>query len=438
MNIEFFALFPPTTHFNIPMPDANRVLRSLSRSGGLSTVSATYSLIMECLETVLPTANTYSAMRGDINVLCNWSWLVKGKDIIDLNLNDMNEFISFCNNPPESLIARYPSPLIDPKLSDKQFVVANPQWKPFVNRNPQKPYKRTEKSLKAQLSNLSFIFTYFEDMEYGGRNIAAVALRRLTSAVKKELKQDRSEMQHKGLSTLQTNYLFKAVEQMAKDDPQKHERTRFIIHLMVFCYPRISEICARAGYSPVFGDFEQHRTFESNEVYYSFYVPNSKGGKTRKILCAPILIEALKRYRHSRGLGYTFPTVDDESPLFVRHRAATRGREVSIVDANLGVDHMGDIIQSVFDYTADLLMSDGYDVESRQIRTMTPHSLRHTGITIDLSSGRDPHHIMLDAGHSSEATLAIYTSKRTEHRVASLTQKSKFLQSIIKPNHTIE
>lgn len=435
MTLEFFPLFPPSTHFNIPMPDANRVLRTLSRNGTLKSVHTTYGMIMECLETVLPIANTYNAMRGDINTLCNWAWLIKQKDIIDLSLADMNEFISFANNPPLELIGSFSSSVIDQKQSDDTYLVANALWKPFVNRTPQKQYKRTEQSLKAQLSNLSYMFTYFEDVEFAFKNPAAVALRRLSSAVKKDLRHDRSEMKHKGLSTLQTNYLFKAVELMAKESPKKHERTRFIIYLMVFCYPRISEVCARSGYSPIMGDFEEHRAFNDNETYYSYYIPNSKGGKTRKVICAPILIEALKRYRQSRGLGYSFPTPDEDSPLFVRHRAATRGREASVVDANLGIDHMGDIIQEVYEKTGDLLLEDGFDVESRLIRTMTPHSLRHTGITIDLSSGRDPHHVMLDAGHSSEATLAVYTSKRTEHRAASINKKSAFLQSVIKPNH---
>lgn len=433
MDTEFYPLFPPVTHFNVPMPEANLTLRKLQKTPRLGTVGATYQMIMECLETVMATPTTYNAIRGDINTLCNWAWLVQEKDIIELTLADLNAFINFCNAPPAHLIGKYSASLIDQAKSDAEYIEANPNWRPFVNRDSAKRYQRAEASLKAQLSNLSFVFTYFEDVEYSFRNPAAVALRRLTAGVKKDLRPDRSDVGHKGLSSLQLNYAFQAAEKLAEEEPAKHERTRFLLFLMVFCYPRVSEVSARPGYSPVMGDFEQHRMSDTNETYATFYIPHSKGGKTRKVVCAPALIDALKRYRQFRGLGATFPTPDDESPLFVRHRAATRGRDVSIVDANLGVDQISDIVSTVFERAADMMLVEGYDVDSAQLRKLTPHSLRHTGISIDLNAGRNPRHVMLDAGHSSESTLTIYQSKRSEFRAESVGLKADVLQGIVKP-----
>ncbi len=432
MQVNFYPLFPPSTHFDVPMPDANRLLRELSKQPGMDTVYGTYAQIIDCLETVLPTANTYNSIRGDINVLCNWAWQIKRKDIIDLSLKDMNEFIDFCNKPPKHLIGDYSASLLNQKKSDSRFVVVNPNWRPFVCRTGSK-YQRSESTLKAQLSNLSFVYIYFEDMEWSYRNPAAIAMRRLSSAVKNDLKPDRAEVGHKGMSTLQINYLFKALDLLVKKEPSKHERTRFLMLLMIFCYPRISEVSARPGYSPVMGDFEQHRSPLTDEVYYTFFIPNSKGGKSRKVICAPLLIKSLRRYRASRGLGDTFPMPDDNEPLFIRHRPGTHGRDSNTIDANLGISQIGEIVAEVFTLTSELLEKDGYEIDGAQMRTLTPHSCRHTGIQIDLASERDPRHVMLDAGHSSEATLSIYESKRTERRYSTVEGKNTHLGQLIKP-----
>ncbi|MBF4341269.1 site-specific integrase [Vibrio anguillarum] len=430
-NIVFYPLYPPASHFDVPMPDANILLRRLSKDG-MESVTQTYFYVMQCLETVLPTKNTYNAMRGDINILCNWSWLVAKKDIIDLSLKDINEFIIFCNSPPKELIGKYSASLIDAKKSMSDYVEVNPNWSPFVNHNFPAPYKRTEQTLKVQLSNLSFVYTYFEDVEYSFRNPAAVALRRMTSAVKQNLKHDRSEVGDKGLSSLQLSYVLDGIDKLAMENPEKHERTRFLFYLLIFCYPRISECSARAAYSPLMGDFEYHRRLENQDTYFTFYIPNSKGGKSRKVICAPILIEALIRYRRHRGLS-DLPTSNEETPIFVRHRPGTHGREKNMIDANLGTDQIAALVKEVFQYVANALEVDGYTVDADDLRANhTTHSLRHTGIQIDLSSGRDKTHIMLDAGHASESTLAIYTSKRTEFRAESVQLKNNFMSKVIK------
>lgn len=429
-NLEFYPLLPPVTHLHVPMPDANRILRSVSVNG-INTVYETYQHIMELLECLTGTPTTFNAVRGDINILLNWAWLVVKKDIIDLTITDFNQFISFCNKPPAHLVSKFSASIIDEKKSDPTYVEPNPLWKPFVNRNLPHEYKRKETSLKAQLSNLSTLYIFFEDIEYCFRNPAAVALRRLTSHYKHELKPDRSELDDKGLSSLQLSYMLKSVETMALSDPAKYERTRFLIYFLIFCYPRISECAARAGYTPSFADFEQHRHFQSMETYFTFYIPFSKGNKSRKVVCSPILIDALVRYRRHLGLS-DLPTKEDtDQPLFVRHRASSHGRDAHIVNANLSSDRIADLVDEVYQFAADSLLNDGYPVDSAELRTFTTHSLRHTGISLDINSGRAIRHIMLDAGHASEATLRIYESNRVEFRAESILVKDQFMTDFI-------
>ncbi|MFA0648413.1 hypothetical protein AB4620_22850, partial [Vibrio cyclitrophicus] len=64
-------------------------------------------------------------------------------------------------------------------------------------------------------------------------------MRRLTSSVKVALKHERREVGHKGMSALQVSHLLSTVERIAKENPDKYERSRLIIYLMLFCYPRI-------------------------------------------------------------------------------------------------------------------------------------------------------------------------------------------------------
>lgn len=431
-HVEFYPLLPPVTHISVPMPDANRILREVDRSG-VHTAYATYEHIMDLLESVAGTPNTYNSMRGDINLLLNWAWLVAKKDIINLSITDFGSFIEFGNNPPANLISRYSASLIDESKSDDRYVVVNSHWRPFVKRNPEGTYKRVQASLKIQLSNLSNLYTYFEDIEYSFRNPAAIAMRRMTSSYKSQLRHNREELNDKGLSSLQLEYVFQTVELMAKEDPHKYERSRFLIYFLVFCYPRISECSARAGYSPVMGDFEQHRHFRSNEAYFTYYIPHSKGGKSRKVICSSILIEALTRYRLFLGLS-ELPTKDEMTPLFIRHKAPKNGREAHQVNANLGSDQIAQLVKEVFGLAGDRMIIDGYLVDGRELHGFTTHSLRHTGIQIDISSGRDKTHIMLDAGHSSEATLRIYTSNRVEFRAESMIKKDIFMSDFLSIN----
>jgi integrase len=424
--IEFYVLLPPPAYIHVSMSHVNLILRDLSRT--IPQASSTYQHIIDCLEEVAETANTYNALRGDINTLLNFSWFVLGKDITELSRKDFQRFIDFCNAPPEHLIGKYSSTIIDAKLSTVDYVEINKNWTPFVNRNMPEPYKRTLASLKAQLSNLSYMFTYFEDIEYSHRNPAAIALRRMTSAVKRNLKVDRSEIEIKSLNSVQLQFAFNTVERLAKENPEKHERTRFLFHFLIYCYPRVSETSARPGFSPLMSDFRLNRPQSgSNEGgYCTFFIPNSKGGKSREVIVSPDLLKALTRYRRYLKLS-DFPQPSEKVPLFVRHRAATHGRQASIVDANLSAGRLASIIKDLFADTAKALEAGGYTQDADEIRNLTCHACRHTGITIDILSGRPRHEIMQCAGHSSEATLARYQSKRSEFRAASASLKDNYL-----------
>ncbi|NMU52575.1 site-specific integrase, partial [Vibrio parahaemolyticus] len=95
------------------------------------------------------------------------------------------------------------------------------------------------------------------------------------------------------------------------------------------------------------------------------------------------------------------PSPTDDEPLFVRHRAASHGREEGVLNANLGIRQIREIIQEVLDKTAARFEKDGLMEDAAEIRVLTVHSIRHTGISHDIANGRPLQHVQADAGHES-------------------------------------
>lgn len=77
---------------------------------------------------------------------------------------------------------------------------------------------------------------------------------------------------------------------------------------------------------------------------------------------------------------------------------------------------------AVFEQAASLAEQDGFDQDAAEMRTLTPHSIRHTGITHDINlHGRPLSHVQADAGHDSIDTTSKYlhTGNRERHESAS-------------------
>ena len=74
---------------------------------------------------------------------------------------------------------------------------------------------------------------------------------------------------------------------------------------------------------------------------------------------------------------------------------------------------------------ADLALEDGFEQDAQEMRQMTPHSIRHTGITHDINlNGRPLSHVQADAGHDSIDTTSQYlhVSKTERHETAARKQ----------------
>jgi len=382
-----------------------------------------YELTLDYLSELQSNPNNFKTARSEITTFLIWCWDLQGLRLAEVTRRQMNQFIQWCHQPPLPLIGNAQRPHF---LSDKGLGlrVPNPLWRPFVHRQPKQSllpagtqgYQRKASATKNQLAVLSSYYQFLNDEEYCDRNPAALAMRR--GRFKESPLSAEQDEEIKALSPLQLSYLLETLDQLAAADPARHERTRFLVILLFSTYARISEISARPGYAPV---MSQIRRDKHNETW-GFFIPQSKNGKARTVAVSDALLHALIRYRRFLGLP-ELPAPNEQIPLLVRHKPAQHGRDSKNLNANLGINAIREEVERVYQLTAERLLQQGHHQDAAELRTMTVHSLRHTGISCDLEKGRALHHVMADAGHQDIGITSRYISASRTERYESARHK---------------
>ncbi|MEH6578853.1 MAG: site-specific integrase [Amphritea sp.] len=363
--------------------------------------------------------NNYKTYRSELTTFLHWAFDAEGVSVADITRRVLVRYIDYCSKPPAALIAyrNVAQFVLNKDLGERQ---PNSLWRPFLGKKRdgiEQPYKITDKALKTKLAILSSFFAYLINEEYTERNPAMVLMKngRFKSAAQSQVMHEDDE-EIRSFSELQWSYVIATAEKLASHDPDEHERTLFLISLMYGCYLRISEAAARPGFSPVMGQFRR----DSKTGVWGFHIPRSKGGKKRTVAVSNQLLKALKRYRRYLSLSQ-LPIPNEDAPLFVRHRAAGRGRDAGLLNANLGIRQLREEINAVFSKAADAAHKDGLEQDALEMRQMTPHSIRHTGISHDINLNNRPlSHVQADAGHDSIDTTSQYlhTTRVERHESA--------------------
>jgi integrase len=200
--------------------------------------------------------------------------------------------------------------------------------------------------------------------------------------------------------------VIETAEIMAAEDPVVHERTLFIMNALFAMYLRISELVASDRWQPQMGHFQPDQ--EGNW----WFVTVGKGNKEREISVSDAMLEALKRYRKSRGLP-SLPAPGEASPLI--HKTRGRGGITS-------TRQIRGIVQKCFDCAADKMRQEGLQEDAQRLGTATVHWLRHTGISEDVKH-RPREHVRDDAGHGSSAITDRYIDVERAERHASARRK---------------
>ncbi len=339
--------------------------------------------------------DTFSTYRREIEHYLHWSWIVAGKSIKEAVREDIEAYVEFARQPPASWIG---------KKNVSRFVerggerLPNSDWRPYVGQGE---YVVSQAALQSLFSVLSSFFNFLIQENYLSAN--PVSQMRQKS---KFLRKHQSQGKIRRLSPLQWDYVIEAAEQMAKNDPQTHERTLFIMNALFAMYLRISELVETPRWQPQMGHFQIDQ--EGNW----WFVTVGKGNKEREISVSDAMLEALKRYRKSRGLP-ALPSPGEPSPLI--HKTRGKGGITS-------TRQIRGIVQKCFDQAADRMRSEGFPEEAERLGDATVHWLRHTGISEDVKH-RPREHVRDDAGHGSSAITDRYIDVERAERHASARRK---------------
>ncbi len=339
---------------------------------------------------------TFESYRREIERLIQWAWLVDKKSVLDLKRQDVENYIQFCLDPPKAWIG---SKKVSRFITHNGNRIPNPEWRPFVvtvskadHKNGLKPekknYQLSQKATREIFTVLSSFYNYLALEEKVSTNPIA-----LIKQKSKYIQKQQHQAQVMRLSEKQWQTCLDTVKHMAKDAPDKHERTLFIISALYLLYLRISELCASDRWTP------EMRHFYQDSLGCWWFKTVGKGNKMRDIAVPDDMLAALKRYRLSMQLT-PLPSINDQSPLLPKEKgkgSMSSGR------------HIRRLVQDCFDQTMLVLRNTGFSTEADSFESATVHWLRHTGISDDINlRGRPVAHVRDDAGHSSSAITDRY------------------------------
>lgn len=357
--------------------------------------------------------STFESYRRELERLIQWSWLVNKKSILLLKREDIENYIVFCLNPPKSWIG---TKRVARFIDRGGIRVANLKWRPFVatvtkqnfkhGKKPDKNnYQLSQKAIREIFAVLSSFYNYLLLDEKISSN--PVALIRQKSKYLQKRQQQSPVMR---LTERQWLFCFETVKQLAIENPEKHERTLFIISALYLLYLRISELVASNRWIPMMKHFYQ----DSNGSWWFKIV--GKGNKMREIAVSDDMLSALKRYREKMSLA---PLPSSNEKTFLLPKEKGKG---AMTDSR----HIRRLVQYCFDKTIDNLRKDNFSSDADALESATVHWLRHTGISDDINKRERPiAHVRDDAGHSSSAITDRYNDIELKERYKSAKQKKR-------------
>ena len=325
--------------------------------------------------------------------------------MLTLQREQIEQFIRFCLKPPVAWIGTKNVSRFSNQVGVR---VANAAWRPFVVSLPKqafregqgvsiKQYCPSQSAVKAIFTALSSFYGYL--IQEGLVVSNPVGLIRQKS---KFLRKDHQQPVVRRISNLQWDYVLETAEILAKNSPDEHERTLFIMNCLFAMYLRISELVADERSTPVMGDFRKDR-----DGHWWFHV-TGKGNKDRAITVCDEMLSALKRYRIHLGVS-PLPAINDPKPLVAKNKG--KGPVTS-------TRHIRSLVQHCFDIAYQRMKDDGLEDDAVDLKTATVHWLRHTGISEDVKI-RPREHVRDDAGHASMQTTDQYIESDLRERHAS-------------------
>jgi len=355
-----------------------------------------YRRACEFLYSYRGSADTFTTYRRELEHFIQWCWLVAEKTLPQVQREDIEAFVEFARQPPKAWIGdRNVARFIESGGERKP----NPAWRPYVTRSGE--YVLSQSALQSCFSVLSSFYNFLVQENHTGANPVS-QIRQKGKFIRKQ----QGQAPIRRLSPLQWDFVIETAERMATEDPARHERTLFIMNALFAMYLRISELVESDRWAPQMGHFEQDT--EGNW----WFTTVGKGNKQRDISVSDAMLQALKRYRRSRGLS-ALPVPGETAPLV--HKTRGRGGITS-------TRQIRGIVQQCFAFAEEKMRADGFTEEAERLAAATVHWLRHTGISEDVKH-RPREHVRDDAGHGSSAITDRYIDVERAERHASARNK---------------
>ncbi len=401
---------PTTNPLPIALFDTLELLAQQSTPSQLSATQTTdFVITRDFLLSYRASLGTFNSYRREVERLLQWAWLIAEKSLVDLRKTDIEQFVHFCQQPPVSWInLKKPTKFID-QLGER---VPNPQWRPFVatlskvahqqgNRPSAQAFSLSNGAVRELLAILGSFFNFLLQSEYVQQN--PVSLLRQKNQF---LQRRQTFNQVRRLTPLQWEAVLETVRNLATQNPERYERTLFMLSCLYAMYLRISELTAQSRWTPQMNHFNQDR----DGLWW--FVTVGKGNKQRQIAVSDAMLSALKRWRLYLGFS-ALPSVADQSPLLPKLRG---------IGAISSSTYIREQVQQAFDHTVLQLQQQGLNDEAEALQVATVHWLRHTGISEDVKT-RPREHVRDDAGHSSSAITDKYIDIELRERHLSAKKK---------------
>lgn len=397
----------------LPLFDAVELIKKRKPPHSLTeTEKKDFFIAVNFLYSYRGSMGTFNSYRREIERFLHWAWEVAQLSLAKINAEDIESFAYFCQSPPLSWIGTVKVPRFFEGEMGRQ---PNPAWRPFIASLSKRATRRGEKpnarnfelsagALKELFAILNTFYNYLLQEAYVVKN--PVALVRQKS---KFIRKQQRAAPVRRLSEIQWKSILQIVHGLAKETPEKHERTLFILSALYALYLRISELAASPRWAPLMNHFQR----DSHGNWW--FITLGKGNKERQIAVSNAMLSALKRWRTFLGLS-ALPSPSDNTPLLPR----IRGK-----GAVTNISHIRKIVQLCFDRTAQKLLTDGLTEEAEVLQEATVHWLRHTGISEDVKH-RPREHVRDDAGHSSSAITDKYIDIELNERHRSAEKKPIF------------
>lgn len=352
---------------------------------------------------------TFNSYRREVERLLQWNALIANKSLKQLKREDIESFVRFCQKPPKSWIGTKKAPRF---IEKKGLRIPNPEWRPFIataskaahckGKNADtKNFELSHGTVKELFAILSSFYNYLLQEEYVYTN--PVALIRQKS---KFIRKQQGQTKIRRLSELQWQYVVTTANDLARNNPNIHQRTLFVMSALYSMYLRISELAASNRWIPTMNHFQR-----DNDGNW-WFTTVGKGNKQRQIAVSNAMLAALKNWRKHLGLSL-LPSPADNSPLLPKIKG-----KGPITNAT----YIRKIVQLYFDKATEALRKDKETEEAESLMEATVHWLRHTGISDDVKR-RPREHVRDDAGHSSSATTDKYIDVELKKRHKSAINK---------------